>query len=178
MTARIQTYSGLLVDPLHLSIQDIRLEDIAHALSNLCRFTGHVKRFYSVAEHSVRCSWYAHSWAARDALMHDASEAYLQDLPSPIKRVNGMEKYRAAEGVAQKVISRALGAGAVTTAVKAADLSLLHFEAFHLMDASWADEGIVMLVESRFPDWSGDLGWSPERAKQTFIDCATILGIR
>jgi len=85
----IQTYTGKRIWPLDPREDEIDIEDIAHALSLMCRYTGHVKEFYSVANHSVlvssilsdRCPQHAF-WG----LMHDASEAYLHDLPYPLKQ--------------------------------------------------------------------------------------------
>jgi hypothetical protein len=100
----IETFTGARFCPLDPCIEDIRIHDIAHALSNQCRFSGHVRHFYSVAEHSVRVSWLLESrtksprvWLK--GLLHDASEAYLIDLPTPLK-VNGKigREYREAEG--------------------------------------------------------------------------------
>jgi uncharacterized protein len=80
----IRTFSGKLVDPVHLTPDDVCIEDIAHALSNQCRFSGHVRRFYSVAEHSVRVMKKC-KLDPLAALLHDASETYLVDLPRPLK---------------------------------------------------------------------------------------------
>lgn len=113
----IQTYSGGRFEPLNPDPMGIRIEDIAHALSCMCRFTGHTREFYSVAQHSVLASlaimpmWQAALpeeplfYFTRAALLHDASEAYLVDVPAPIKpRILGYaeieEKVMAA--VAQK----------------------------------------------------------------------------
>jgi len=90
---RIQTYTGIYFDVLEPNPNDVNIEDIAHAISNQCRFTGHVKTFYSVAEHSVRASYLVPKELALCALMHDATEAYLVDLPSPIKRHSELGKY-------------------------------------------------------------------------------------
>ncbi len=81
----IQTYTSKQFYPLNPNINDICIEDIAHALSNICRFTGHCNRFYSVAEHSVIMSYYVPCFHELEALLHDASEAYLCDIAAPVK---------------------------------------------------------------------------------------------
>lgn len=82
----IQTYTGIEFYPLDPRPEDIKIADIAKALSQQCRFSGHCRQFYSVAEHCVRVSrvlvGYQHKL---QGLLHDASEAYLVDLPRPIK---------------------------------------------------------------------------------------------
>lgn len=82
----IQVFSGLQFWPLDPRPEDIRLTDIAHALANLCRFGGHCRRFYSVAQHSTLAARYAPEGLRKTALLHDATEAYLVDVPRPIKR--------------------------------------------------------------------------------------------
>lgn len=84
----MQTYSGVQFWPLDPRPGEIRLVDIAHALAHTCRFGGHCKEFYSVAQHSVHVA----RMLADDpievqisGLMHDATEAYLVDVPRPIK---------------------------------------------------------------------------------------------
>lgn len=93
----IQTYTGKAFDLENPRVEDICIEDIAHALSNLCRYTGHCKQFYSVAQHSVLCSLEAPDELKLAALMHDAAEAYVGDVSSPLKRLPGMGSYRALE---------------------------------------------------------------------------------
>lgn len=83
--AWIQTFTGAAFSPLAPRSEDIRLEDIAAALSKMCRYAGHCIRFYSVAEHSVLVAEAAPDWCKLDALLHDASEAYLVDIPRPLK---------------------------------------------------------------------------------------------
>src|ERR1700722_9509595 len=99
----ITTYTGKIFRPLHPDAVDICIEDIAHALSMQCRFTGHSREFYSVGDH---CLWVSDVAAElgrpEDALwglLHDASEAYLHDIASPIKRADEFVLYRAAEYV-------------------------------------------------------------------------------
>ena len=79
------TYTGRQFFPLTPRQEDIDIEDIAHSLSRLCRFNGHCKSFYSVAEHSYRISYIVPPEFALWGLLHDAGEAYLSDLPRPIK---------------------------------------------------------------------------------------------
>jgi uncharacterized protein len=91
----IQTFTGEAFDFANPDPATINLDDIAHALSNACRFAGHTKRFYSVAEHCVRVSeilerWYPDSAEApKYGLMHDAHEAYVWDCPRPFKPLLG-----------------------------------------------------------------------------------------
>lgn len=84
----MSTYSGGRFWPLDPRADEIDIHDIAHALSMACRYAGHVQRFYSVAEHCVLlCDSFAGRPALqRWALLHDASEAYLVDVPRPLKR--------------------------------------------------------------------------------------------
>ena len=85
MTDWIQTYTGRKFHPLDPAMTDFDLRDIAHSLSLLCRFNGHCLRFYSVAEHSVRVSRILPDDLKLWGLLHDAGEAYLTDLPRPVK---------------------------------------------------------------------------------------------
>lgn len=82
----IRTFTGKMFNVLEPDPEKIDIIDIAHALSNQCRFTGHVARFYSVGEHSVHVGELVNPEHEMVGLLHDATEAYLVDLPSPIKR--------------------------------------------------------------------------------------------
>ena len=104
----ITTYSGKQFFPLEPNTEDINIDDIAHALSNLCRFNGHVQVFYSVAQHSVLVS--QHCKNALHGLLHDASEGLsLGDLPTPIKRLKGFEYYREVEYNLQSMVYKKYG---------------------------------------------------------------------
>lgn len=81
----IQTLSGKHFHYTNATVDDIEIEDIATALSHICRFNGHLPEFYSVAQHSVLCSQLVPPEFAFEALMHDAAEAYCQDIPAPLK---------------------------------------------------------------------------------------------
>lgn len=81
----ITTQSGKHFDYTNVTADAICIEDIACALSNICRFTGHVQDFYSVAQHSVHVSYLVEPEFALDALLHDAAEAYIGYCSSPLK---------------------------------------------------------------------------------------------
>lgn len=84
------TFSGRRFDPLMMTPEDVVLEDIAHALSLLCRGGGQLKYFYSVGQHCINCmkEAKARGWSPRmqlACLFHDASEAYISDIIRPVK---------------------------------------------------------------------------------------------
>lgn len=89
----ILTYSGRWINPLDPSPDDIVIEDIAAALSKICRFTGHVRSFYSVAEHSCRVADAASTENTLWGLLHDAGEAYIGDIARPVKYSPGFGTY-------------------------------------------------------------------------------------
>jgi len=99
----IQTFTGRQFWPMEPDPGDVAIEDIAHALSMLCRYGGHSSRFFSVAEHSILVG----EKVGIQGLIHDAAEAYLLDIPSPVKRL--IPGYSVAEDRVQRVIHRALG---------------------------------------------------------------------
>lgn len=81
----MQTFTGVRFFPMSPSYRDVRIADIAHALAYQCRYNGHVKRFYSVAEHCVLLSDVVAPEHALWALLHDATEAYVGDMIRPLK---------------------------------------------------------------------------------------------
>ncbi len=88
---QIKTYTGIYFNPLEIKQEHIAIEDIAHSLSLQCRGGGHIKHFFSVAQHSINCSLEASNrgYSKRvqlACLLHDASEAYISDITSPVKR--------------------------------------------------------------------------------------------
>jgi 5'-nucleotidase len=106
----IQTVSGRRVDPFDPKLEDVEITDIARALSNQCRFGGHCRVFYSVAQHVSLASDLVvkRTGSPTDglwALLHDAAEAYLVDLPHPLKHRSELGRlYREAEQRLQRVI--------------------------------------------------------------------------
>ena len=88
--ANMNTYTGHIFDPMHMTIEDVDTKDIAHALSLLCRGGGHIQYFYSVGQHSINCckEAMARGYSKRvqlACLLHDASEAYISDIIRPVK---------------------------------------------------------------------------------------------
>lgn len=86
----MNTYIGHKFDPMKITPEDVCLEDIAHALSLVCRGSGQIQWFYSVGQHSINCAReaLARGWSDRMALaclLHDASECYISDVIRPVK---------------------------------------------------------------------------------------------
>lgn len=148
--AVIGTFSGKYVDLLDPQPEDILIEDIAHQLSNHCRFGGTSRQFYSVAEHSVTVS----ELSTDDpfgGLMHDASEAYLCDIPTPLK--NLLPNYLEIEGRFMRTIADKFGFKYPLTdsVLKADEIALqIEFEKYVLGDDV---SGLIPLErKSRFLD--------------------------
>lgn len=129
----IQCYpSGKPFWPLDPREEDVDIEDVAHALSNMCRWNGHCQFFYSVAEHSIRVSELV---GTLQALLHDAPEAYLADVPRPVKPY--LVGYYDFENELWRVIAKKFGVATVLSpSVKAADVALLHAERRDLLNPS------------------------------------------
>ncbi len=109
MSGCITTYTGKHIDPVHPDEKLICIEDIAHALSLICRGNGHVKTFFSVGQHCINCAKEASARGYSDrvilaCLLHDASECYLSDVPRPFKRV--LTEYKKQENVILNLIYR------------------------------------------------------------------------
>jgi hypothetical protein len=100
----ILTYTGKQFWPTDPNPDDICIEDIAHSLANLCRYAGHCEDFYSVAEHSCLIAEKAPPSFRKWALLHDATEAYIVDLPRPVKTTDVI--YRMVEEKLQKAVAQ------------------------------------------------------------------------
>ena len=83
----VQVFSGRRLDLISPKPDGICIEDIAHSLSLQCRYNGHCKRFYGVADHSIRMVWALPDKFAPWALLHDSAEAYVSDMVRPLKRL-------------------------------------------------------------------------------------------
>ena len=168
----IQTYTGIRFTPAEPRLDDIDIHDIAHALSMQCRFSGHCRTFYSVAEHAVRVSRHVSPANALWGLLHDAAEAYLTDLPRPVKQV--MPEFQAFEDQLLQAVAHRFGlTWPLPDEVVRADCELLATEARDLMGPppdSWG-LGVDPLPGKIVP-------WSAAVAEQRFLErfdelCAT-----
>ncbi|MCF8011808.1 MAG: phosphohydrolase [Clostridiales bacterium] len=136
----IETFTGRRFWPLAPRSEDVVVEDIAHALSMLCRYNGQCRFFYSVGQHSLLCSELAQKQRsgirlALLMLLHDASEAYVSDVTSPIKPF--LNNFEEIENRVQKVIWKAFSIKEPDEIeihkMKEIDLTLLTTEAETLM---------------------------------------------
>lgn len=138
----IQTFTGKRFSVVDPSPDDVDIIDIAHALSMQCRFAGHVRWHYSVGQHSILVARVVERFQPDNrrlhlaALLHDASEAYLVDVPRPIKRLPDFVVYRDMEKRCEWAIREHFGLTCEVPdmlAIKAADEMLLRTECRDLM---------------------------------------------
>jgi len=162
----IQTYTGKKFYPLYPKEEDISIMDIAHALSMLCRFTGHCEKFISVAQHSVSVSYLCDRQDRLYGLLHDASEAYISDISSVVKKFPQLSGYKEIEKNIQETICRKFGLPTVEPeSVKIADQLMLGVEA-------------KSLLKNIHPDWSFPIdpppfqivSLTPAEAKSLFLN--------
>ncbi|PZR17550.1 MAG: phosphohydrolase [Archangium gephyra] len=144
MVPWIQTHSGRAVDPINTHPGSLAIEDIAHALSLVNRYTGHTSKPYSVGRHSMTVARLVKMRGGSQnaqllALLHDATEAYLSDIASPVKQHAIFDGYRAAEAKLADVIWQRFGTGAVgeraLQLVKQADADMLLAERKNVLPA-------------------------------------------
>ena len=168
----LQTVSGRWVNPFDPDPEQLDPGDIARALGNQCRFGGHCRVFYSVAQHSVIVSEIVERRGGDvedvfAALMHDASEAYLGDMPHPLKHRSPLgAAFRAAEDRLEQAIRARFAIKADVPEIKRADRALLATERRAFSDEAW-----------HWPELEGveplDLeltAWSPDAAARAFAE--------
>lgn len=163
----IYTFTGRRFWPLQPKAEEVALQDIAHALSNICRFTGHTNHFYSVAQHSVLVSRTVPAEFALWGLLHDASEAYLADISRPVKQQ--MPFYQEAERRLEKVIASAFGLPwPMPAAVKEVDTRMLMTEKRDVLVCPW-DFSRVHVADCQPYDFR-IVPYSPSRAEESFFN--------
>lgn len=161
----IQTFSGRRFNPTKPVVDAIVIQDIAHSLSMMCRFTGHVRHFYSIAQHCVLVSYLCDKDDRRWGLLHDADEAYLPDLSSPLKHSGKFDNYREYGKQLQIAICKRFELPEKEPfSVKLADTLLLATEARDLMSPLHPDwkqpvEPLPLKIEP----------WGPDKAEDMFM---------
>lgn len=172
----ITTVTGKHFYPLNPNLLDIDIEDIAHALSLICRANGHFKYFYSVAQHSIACSDEAAERGYSPevilgCLLHDASEAYLCDVTRPVKK--HIPQYLRAEEKLQDVIWKRFIGRELTDVEKKQifeiDDDILSME-FHLLMPEDLNEDYRKLKSECACNYQ-----DPREVKERFIQLARIL---
>lgn len=164
-TGWIQTYRMIQFSPLEPREDDLHIEDIAHSLSMQCRFNGHTNSFYSVAEHCCHVSDWLPKPLKLAGLLHDASEAYLCDLPRPLKYLDALAGYRQAESRLESLIANRFGFDyPLDDLIKEADERLLATEARQLMAPLHPEFEIGESVKGLKLAC-----WSPMQAKDAFL---------
>jgi uncharacterized protein len=166
----LQTVSGRWVNPGDPDQSQLDAGDIARALANVCRFGGHARSFYSVAQHSVIVSELVEQRGgdAEDvfaALMHDATEAYLGDMPHPLKHRSPLgAAFREAEAHLEQALRERFRIKADVPEIKRADRSLLATErrAFSAEDWHWPELDDVEPLDLELT------GWPPDEAARRF----------
>lgn len=165
----IETFTGKAFHLLDPKPEEICIEDIAHALSLQCRYNGHTKTFYSVAEHSVVLADYVFKETsgkrlARTMLLHDAAEAYVGDLPRPIKHI--LPQFSILEERIFAVIAERFDIfPKLPDYIKTLDSRILVDERTQLMGATTNEWG----TDKLFPLKVSLEGLSPEEAEKAFL---------
>jgi len=117
------------------------INDIAHALSHLCRFSGHVPQFYSVAQHSILVSQNCSDEYRLQGLLHDAAEAIISDIPHPVKML--IPEIKRVEDKILCSIFKSFGLPpGLSECVKEADRFVFNSEVVNLIDDTrmiWGD---------------------------------------
>jgi hypothetical protein len=174
----IRTFTKKEFHFLRFKPEDICIEDIAHALSNICRYTGHCKQFYSVAEHSIMCCDKAPNSIKMWSLLHDAAEAYISNLSSPFKSLlsftycphkNWEEKLSEYENLILQAVSRKFGLSwPIPEEVHEIDKEMLREE----MEFLWSDKPIKTLIPKDVEKMFLSYFW--ELVKGQNITCGSI----
>ena len=173
------TFSGNFYDVQNPRRSVVSLVDIAHSLSMQCRFNGHVRQFYSVAQHSVFVSRIVPSVWAAEALLHDASEAYLGDMIRPLKQQ--MDSYSRLEKIWEIVIGSVYclcSDSHVVSAVKLADRIALVTERKYLQGVQssslpWDEDWLAIKPDDEH--WTPPL--LPDAAEKLFVDRCVEIGL-
>ena len=166
MRPTILTAAGRYFDFSDPVASEIGIGEIAHALSHICRFTGHVRQFYSVAEHSWHVSHLVPRGDELAGLLHDAPEAFIGDVSKPLKML--LPDYALIEERVEAAVLARFGLSApLPDSVKDADRQMLRVEQVQAMPSAGHDWGLgdlspqAKLVRLEF--------WDPAEAAMMFL---------
>lgn len=173
---KFNTVSGKEINLLNPCEDDIDIFDIAQALSNICRFGGHLNQFYSVAQHSVLVMAIVEPWnadLALEALLHDATEAYLGDVISPLKHLLGAS-YKTLEANFETVIAQKFllnNSLAAKKMIKSADIQALEMEhaEFKLKQRVMPAIYQILSTIEDMPYAAATQSWPPFEAQNIFM---------
>lgn len=167
MIPSIQMHNGKFMDFRFPGMAEYSIDDIAHALSHICRFTGHVNNFYSVAQHSVLVSYLVPEEHALAGLLHDAAEAFLGDVASPLKQL--LPEYKQIELRVEKSIMQRFGIPfPLDTCVKEADRIMLVTERRDLMPKSDNSNEWEWAKDIK-PQTKKIIPWNYDAARKMFV---------
>lgn len=171
----IGTYTNKKFYFLNPTSEQIDIEDIAHSLSMVCRYNGHIKKFYSVAEHCCNVAVITYSVTkdpklALSALMHDASEAYIVDIPRPLKP--HLSNYKEVEERVEKAIQDKWNLVESNSLIHWIDQNIVYDEAVSLFNVipEWVNLYTPVGVKLGNGKPLSIQGFSCEKAKQLFLD--------
>lgn len=172
ITPQIELFSGGFIDIVDPKPEQIKIKDIGHALSMQCRFVGQIERFYSVAEHSWHVARMLEGTPYKvqlAGLLHDASEAYLGDIASPIKQF--LPDYQKMEDRLQAAIFARYDLEYPThPAVKLADRAMLSTEAWHLVNSQGSTWDLWQGKRPKVAFGYKPIGMQPDVAYENFIE--------
>lgn len=167
LTDGIRLYSGAMFNYNAPEDSDVTIDDIAHALSHVCRFAGHIKYFYSVAQHAVNVSYLVPPEDALAGLLHDTSEAFTNDLPTPLKIAFPI--FKTLEVKIESAMAKKFGFQfPLPESVKYADLQMLRLEKEEIKEdfSPWQVLGGVELPNDKHL-WM--IETTPAEAKRRFL---------
>lgn len=189
----MMTRSGRLLDLNNLKPEDISVLDIAHSLSNLCRYNGHTERFYSVAEHSVRLARYAinnyteeNNYSlrlARALLLHDGTEGYVGDVIYHLKRE--LPQFSDFENKVAAVLNKKYEVDTseeIQTEVASLDRRICFDEMYALCNGRidpwfYENKTAPLGMEKLYIDEADRMGWTPNVAREKFLGMVAFIGI-
>lgn len=167
LTAGITLLSGKMFDYLNPGATQLSIQDLL-PLANICRFSGHLPVFYSVAQHLVNTSYLVPAEFAYEALLHDRSEAMTSDIPTPLKVA--LPQFKALEMKIEEATAPMFGVPLeMSPEVKLADRQMLGLE-MRFIKGDFEEHEVLQGIDFAGLEMLVDLtSWTPREAKQKFL---------